>query len=148
MNMKTKMGKLLAGSVLGFLVMSLSLLLMPVKGIGFLPGCLFWAGLLTGVAGQIQLMPVKPRHTGKEKGTRCGLTTFFANPWAKSADIGLLVSLLTAMLTLAICPSAYICYVALAAAVFCFCLHCILNGRAFGCVMGHGRFRRKSEHNE
>ena len=146
--MRSKMGKLLAGSVMGFLLMSVSLLVMPVKGLGFLPGLLFWAGLLLGIAGQILLVLNQPRHTGKDKGIRCGLITFFANPWAKVADIGLMVSLLAVVLTLAACPTAYICYVALAAAAFCFCMHCILNGRVFGCVMGHGRSRRKSDHNE
>ena len=68
--MKSKMGKLLAGSVLGFLLMSASLLVMPVKVLGFLPGLLFWAGLLAGIAGQILLVLNQSKHTGKDKSIR------------------------------------------------------------------------------
>lgn len=147
MKIETKERKLLACSVLGFLMMSLSLLLMPVQKLGFLPGILFWAGLVAGIAGQILLALTLRECLGKYKGIRWGLLCFCTNPWAKVADIGLLVSLLAAVLILSLWPAAYICYVMLTVAVFCFCLHCIFNGRIFNYVMGHDYSWRKPEHN-
>ena len=147
MKMKSTEGKLLAGSVTGFLVMSMSLLLMPFQKLGFLPGIIFWAGLLSGVIGQGLLARTLRKSQSKAKGGRWGLLTFCANPWAKLADVSLLASLLAAFLTIKLCPAAYICYVTLAAVAFCFCLHCIFNGRVFGCVVGHDRSRQKPEYN-
>lgn len=147
MKMRSKTGRLLAASAMGFSVMSASLLIMPVQGLGVLPGILFWAGLLAGVLGQILLAVSLRKQIGRAKGFRWGLTTFGANRLAKLADFGLLASLLAAVVTLTISPAAYICYVALAATLFCFCMHCILNGRAFGYVLGHDRSRRKPDHN-
>lgn len=140
-----KTSKVLTGSILGFMVMSVSLLLMPVNKQGFLPEILFWAGLLTGITGQILLVFDLRKCLGKE--ARWGLLTFCANPWARLADGALLLSLLAVVLTLTLCPAAYICYVALAASVFCFCLHCILNGRVYGYVMGYDRSQRKPDRN-
>lgn len=145
MKMKFSMGRLLVGSILGFLLMSVSLLLMPFQRLGFLPGILFWTSLLAGVVGQILMVRILRKRAIQSTGF--GLATFFANPWAKLADIGLLVSLLAATLALTLCPAAYICYAGLAAAAFCFCLHCILNGRIFGYVMEYDRSRRKPNHN-
>lgn len=137
--------KLLLGSVAGFLVLSASLLLMPLPGLGFLPGVLFWAGLLAGIAAQFLLHLKLGRDLKKGKPSRCGLLTFGANRLAKLADIGLLVSVLASVVTLNFSPAAYICYVALAAAVFCFCMHCVFNGRTFGHVMGHDRSRQQPD---
>lgn len=147
MKTKYKERKLLACSVLGFLMMSLSLLLMPVQMLGFLPGILFWVGLIAGVAGQILLALTLRECLGKSKGIRWGLLSFCTNPWAKVTDIGLLVSLLATVLILSIWPAAYICYVVLAVAVFCFCLHCIFHGRIYNYVMECDYFRRKPDQN-
>lgn len=145
MKNKSLSKKLLMGSVAGFLILSVSLLLMPVQGLGILPGLLFWAGLIAGIAAQ-GLLHLKLRRglrTGKR--SRCGLLTFGTNRLAKLADVGLLVGVLASVVTLTVSPAAYICYVALAAAVFCFCMHCVLNGRTFAYVTEHDHSRQKPD---
>lgn len=145
MRMKSRPMLLLMCSVAGFLTLSVSLLLMPVPGLAFLPGVLFWAGLILGLGAQFLLHLVLRKKLRAGKRGRWGLLRVCSNNWAKLADIGLLVSVPAAALTMTLSPAAYICYVALAAAVFFFCMHCVLNGRTFGCVMGHDRSRRKSD---
>ena len=133
-------------SVAGFTTLSVSLLIMPVQGLHFLPGIVFWIGLLAGVGGQVFLCwRLRERNVPRRK-RRWGLVTLCANRWAKLADYGLMLSLLTTVLAVLKNGAACFCYVAMAATVFCFCMHCVLNGRIFAYLVKQGCFRKKPDH--
>ena len=133
---------LLWTSVFGYLVLSVSVLLMPKVADApagslwrVLPGGLFWGGLLLGSLFQI-LLALRYRSWRRKQGIkkkgRVGLIGFFRTPLAREADVLLVVSgsaLLVVMLFVS--DAAYICYVLLGLTIFAFCMHCILNGRVF-----------------
>ena len=130
---------LLAISVGSFLLMSVSFLLMPVKALKMMPGILFWSGLLLGIVTQIILEIrrraffkfYKVRRKNMQR-PRNGLLSFCSNRAAILADAALVVSLLAAVLAFVLTKGyGYVCYVFIAATVFSFCMHCILNGRIF-----------------
>ena len=130
---------LLALSIAGFFFMSASFLVMPFSALGFLPGILFWGGLLIGGALQIAL-EVRRRAFFASYHVKCksmqnprnGLVSFAANTPAKIADCALLGSLLaTAVAFILTGGTGYVCYILIAATVMAFCLHCILNGRIY-----------------
>ena len=130
---------LLGVSVGGFLLMSLSFLMMPLASAAVIPGLMFWLGLAIGVALQI-VLEVRRREffkaysvkREKMQKPRNGLLSFGSNKPEKIADIATAVSVLAMILAFVFTKGyGYICYVFITAAVFSFCMHCILNGRIY-----------------
>lgn len=138
---------LLLLSILCFLVMSVSFLLMPfgsstANGDGalgnWLPGVMFWTFLLAGVVIQVILAIHRRRYLtqyGRDRGRQSvlpGVFSFFRNVPGILADISTVVGILGFILSMiATHAMGYICYIFLAFCVFSFCLHCIFNGKIY-----------------
>lgn len=126
-------------SIAGFLVQSASFPLMPLDSMGFLPGILFWAGLLLGVVLQITLefrrrRFFKTRHLDRRnfQKVRCGAFMFFAGPAGAAADVGFLISAIGLVIVWAATNGiGYGCFVLSGAALFFLEMHCVCNGRNF-----------------
>lgn len=151
---KQKTDYLLLGiSVLGFLTMSVSFCLMPLSTLGFLPGILFWAGLLLGAVLQL-VLELRRRafykkyraDVRKMQKPRNGLLSFCSGPVATAADIttaaGLIGSLLALVLT---GGTGSICYVLIGLTVFAFCMHCVFNGRILFFLNNYHKIQRVLE---
>ncbi len=130
---------LLMLSIYGYLVMSISFLLMPFESMGIASGVCFWAGLLLGTTLQVVLeirrraffARIKVDRRAMQK-NRNGLLSFGSNLAAKIADWTLAVSLVaTTMVFVLTGGYGFVCYVCIAVTLFSFCLHCILNGRIY-----------------
>lgn len=151
---QNKTDRLLLGiSIGGFTVLAISFMLMPVEGVGFLPGILFWAGLLTGVVLQIVLETRRnslfakynvKRETMQK--ARNGLLSFKSNSLAAVADAFLIISVVATILAFILTKgTGYLCYVCLSALVLSFCMHCILNGRIYVFVKNQNKIRQVLE---
>lgn len=130
---------LLGTSIGGFAALSISFMLMPVEGLGLVPGILFWGGFAIGVALQVILeirrnslfakYNVK-RETMQKP--RNGLLSFGSNRIATVADGFLITGVVATALTFILNKgTGYLCYVCLSVLVFSFCMHCVLNGRIY-----------------
>jgi len=146
---------LLGASIGGFAVLAVSFLLMPLEGVGILPGILFWVGLLTGTVLQIVLnahrKKVFAKHNIKRitmQKQRCGLLSFASNLPAAVADGVMLLSLVATVLTFVLTKGiGYLCYVCLAVLVLSFSLHCILNGTNYVYVSNYDKLRQSLDKN-
>ncbi len=146
-------GLLLCVSIAGFFLLSVSFMLMPIDQLGFLPGILFWSGLIIGTALQI-ILEVRRRslfskYNIKRKTMqkpRNGLLSFACNRIATIADIALLVSLVASVPAFLLTHArGYVCYVCLALLVFSFSMHCILNGRIYFYITNQTNIRQMLE---
>ncbi len=144
---------LLALSIAGFSIMSASFVLMPINALEFVPGILFWGGLLIGVALQITL-EIRRRAFFASYNVKCktmqkprnGLLSFRTNTPAKIADYTLIVSIpITVLAFILTKGTGFICYILIALTVMAFCLHCILNGRIYFHSKNQPRIRRVLE---
>lgn len=144
---------LLGGSLGGFAALAVSFLLMPVDGLGILPGILFWAGLLIGVALQIALETRRralfakysvKRETMQKP--RNGLLSVCSNLFATVAD-GLLAVGVVALVPVFVFTKGmgYLCYVNLSVVVGSFCAHCVFNGRNYVFVKNEAKVRQALE---
>lgn len=147
---------LLRISVGGFLVMSLSFLLMPVSALGIIPGLLFWLGLILGVISQM-LLEIQRRRFFKAHNVdrkkmqkpHCGLLTFGSNRYAKTMDRAFLICLVLSIVVFCATKGfAYICNLCISLTVFTFCMHCVLNGRNYFHVMHHDTVQKALETNK
>lgn len=140
---------LLGISTGGFMVMSASLLLLPLD-MTALVSSLFWGGLLLGAVFQIILAARRKTYlseqgspAGKKKKAHIGLITFGANVAAWVADILLVCSVIATVVIYLITKGyGYICCVCLTLVLATFSLHCILNGRIFAMLTS----RKRTEH--
>lgn len=123
----------------GFLLMSVSFLLMPIESLNLLPGLLFWGGLIAGVTFQI-ILEARRRaffaryNVKREKMQKPqnGFLTFGSNQIALIADYIFIGSVIATVLAFLFTKgSGYLCYVCIAIMLFSFCLHCIFNGRNY-----------------
>ena len=130
---------LLGISVGGFLIMSVSFLVMPIESITILPGLLFWLGLVLGIGLQI-VLEVRRRAFFKSYAIRRekmqkpknGLLSFGSNSVAIIADRSMIISFVAMILAFVFTKGyGYVCYVFIATTVFSFCMHCVLNGRIY-----------------
>lgn len=130
---------LLGLSISGFLLMSISFLLMPIEAINFIPGMLFWVGLILGVVLQIVLelrrraffASYKVKREKMQK-PRNGLLTFGSNQIAVIVDNLMIISLIATVLAFILTKGyGFACYLFIAITLFSFCLHCIFNGRIY-----------------
>ncbi len=151
---KNKTDRILLGiSIGGFAVLAISFMLMPVDGLGFAPGILFWSGLIIGVVLQIVLESRRSSLFAKYKvkretmqKARNGLLSFGSNRFALVADISLVVSLVATILSFILTKgTGYLCYLCLALLVFSFCMHCILNGRIYIYIKNQNKVRQVLE---
>lgn len=140
-------------SVTGFVALAASFMLMPLEGMGIIPGILFWGGFLVGVIFQIVLgarrnalfakYSVK-RETMQK--VRNGLLSFWSNPAANVADSFLITSVAATVVVFILTKGiGYICYVCLSTLVLSFSMHCILNGRIFVFVKNQTKVRQVLE---
>lgn len=140
-------------SVCGFVLMSISFLLMPIETMSVLPGLLFWIGLLIGVAFQIALearrrsffarYKVKREKMQKPKN---GLLTFASNKIAAIVDNIFVVSIVATILAFIFTKGVgYLCYICISIMLLTFCLHCILNGRNYFHANNQNRVRQVLE---
>ena len=144
---------LLGVSVGGFAVLAISFLLMPIEKLGFIPGILFWGGLLIGVVLQIVLGARRnslfKKYNVKRKTmqkVRNGLLSFGSNKPALIADCCLIASVIASILTFILTKgTGLVCYVCISVLVFSFSMHCILNGRIYVFVKNQDRVRQVLE---
>lgn len=130
---------LLAFSIIGYLFMSISFVLMPMNGVGIIPGALFWGGLLVGVALQIALEIRRRKFFAKcnanykrMQKSRNGLLSFRSSQVAAIADYVMIAGFIATILAFVLTKgTGVICFTFIAITLFAFCLHCILNGRIY-----------------
>lgn len=133
-------------SIGGFVLMSTSFLLMPLDKtaelydtMDIIPGVMFWLFLIVGIAGQIMLCIRRKRFLESDRRKRfqarkgrVGLFNVFKNIPAIVVDVGFILSLVALVITTMVTHGmGYLCYILLAVCVFCFCAHCIFNGKIF-----------------
>ncbi len=123
-------------SVVGFLLVSVSFLLMPLNSDSSEPnvfvGVLFWCSLLIGIVSQVILTLRVKRTEHNNSGRRLGLLMFFQNPYAIISDIVLIISIIGFTVTMIVTNGLhYSCYIFLAMTVFFFSMHCIFNGKNY-----------------
>lgn len=136
-------------SVICFALLAVSFLLMPLDT-DVLPenpgawnvamGSWFWLALILGCGSQIILQRLCKKDltdVERENWRRCraGIFLFFQNRRAKIADVVFGVSLPCLFLGLAFPETTgYGSYVIFSICVFSFCMHCILNGKAYSYI--------------
>lgn len=149
-------------SIISFLMMSATFLLMPLDsmipffGKGFVTvaiGICFWTFFLIGIAVQIILTYRRKawhkahRINVRRSSARVGIIAFFTNIPASAADIIMVISLIGFTVSLFITnASGYVCYVFLSVLSFSFCMHCILNGKIYHHITNYYDVRNKHEH--
>lgn len=127
-------------SMTGFLCMSVSFLIMPhidslngLDTLGLVTGLMFWIGLVVGLMTQLVIAILS---RGKEKTQKLGIISCCKNQYGKIIDSICLISLVLLIAGLIITnQKGYICYIGLSLFSFSFCMHCILNGRAFNRIL-------------
>ena len=149
-----QMDRILLGiSIGGFLLMSVSFLLMPIDSGEITSGLLFWIGLLVGAVLQVTLEArrrafFKSYKVKREKvqKPRNGLLSFGSNREATVADGAMIVSFVAMLLVFVLTKGyGYVCYVMIALTLMSFCLHCILNGRIYFHAKNQLKVRRVLE---
>lgn len=140
-------------SIGGFLLMSISFMLMPMETLRMASGLLFWSGLITGGGFQIILEArrraffaqynVKRERMQKP---RNGFLTFGSNRIAMITDNFLVVSVVATILVFLFTRGyGYICYICITVLLFSFCMHCIFNGRNYFHVNNQNKVRQVLE---
>ncbi len=140
-------------SLIGFILMSISVLLVPIEHMRVLPGLLFWSGLLLGVVFQIVLESRRKAffaryrvNRKKMQKPRNGLLTFASNKVASVVDNSLIVSIVATIIAIISTKgSGYICYICIAAVLLTFSFHCVLNGRNYFHVQNIDKIRQVLE---
>lgn len=151
---KRRNGRLLLTiSILGFLMLSSSFVLMLIEDIGIVSGICFWAGILIGCI-PLMILEAKRRaffksyHINRKtmQKPRNGMLSFGSNREAKVADAATLISAAAAVLALIITKgTGTVCYILIALTVFSFCMHCVFNGRIYFHVNNQKRIRQALE---
>lgn len=142
---------LLLMSIILFLIMSASFLLMPLdiykeelqsSSINIISGLCFWISLLAGCMMQF-IITKRRKRCGKDRRQkqnnkkRIGAVSFFENKLAMAADLIMLAAFIACIAMFAFTSaSGYVCYIIFAVFVFSFCMHCVLNGKNFRFAVG------------
>ncbi len=152
----------IVGSIVGFLILSVSFLLMPVDSndaqgkigvISLLSGIMFYLGLIIGIVMQISASVsckkvikksgIKEKIEGQPK---IGLISFFQNKLAKIFDVLKAISLIGLIVVISfITSTGYICYVLIATLVFSFFMHCIFNGKNYFYVSNEEKIKEMQQ---
>lgn len=161
--MKTNdMSRLLHISIVGFLLMSLTFLLMPLndtppeEGINFfkiIVGLMFWLFLIVGVVTQIILLKKFKKHEKKKGKRRIGLLSFLQNREAAIFDLLCFIGLIAvAYISIFTDGTMYFAYVSMTVFVFSFCMHCILNGKIYNTLKKkptqNPKINKEEKHND
>lgn len=151
----SKSRALLYLSIVGFAVMSLTFLLMPIgaSGAGVTPfraaiGGAFWLGLILGIVSQIMLTLELKKQRDDKAGKRrnIGLITFLSNPLAAAADALMVLSFILLIISLFFQNAfGYFNYIIWFAFTFSLSMHCILNGKNYYKIK---RIEKRSVRNE
>lgn len=145
MGYKKKETAYLIASIIGFLLFSVSFLLMPVEtddamqgpnAITIAAGLMFWLGLLVGIITQISLSSRRKKWFARNRVrlplAKLGLISFFKNKIAIAFDALLVLSLIGLIVSVVITKATgYVCYIFIALTSFSFCAHCIFNGKNY-----------------
>lgn len=138
----------LIASIIGFLLFSVSFLLMPVEtddtmqgpnAITIAAGLMFWLGLLVGIIAQISLSYSRKKWFARNRvrlpltnQPKLGLFSFFKNTTAIVFDVLLVMSLIGLIISVILTSgTGYACYVFIASTSFGFCAHCVFNGKNY-----------------
>lgn len=146
-------------SIGGFLMLSLSFIAMPlVRALPggkpvILPGLMFWLGLVLGITGQVALEQYRRRFFARRgvnrkryQKPRCGALSFFSNKEAMIVDWALPFCIVGMVLSYILAHQIdNLCYLFTALTVFCFSMHCVLNGRNYLFVHNQNRVRQVLE---
>lgn len=149
-------------SVLSFLMLAVSFLLMPIESettqdkisvIALIAGVMFWVSIFIGLATQVILSVRRKkwysanRIKADKKEQKTGLISFFRNKYAIIADIASAISLIGLVVAMIVTHSTgYICYVFVSAFIFSFSMHCILNGKVFYFVTNQNKLLYMKEY--
>ena len=137
----------------GFLIVSISFLLIPLEALGILPGLLFWFGLAAGAVPLILLERRRRSFFASYRANRrrmqkphCGILTFGSNREARIADAAMLVSIPATLLVMLITRGiGYGCYLCIALTTLAVSLHSIFNGRIYFHVKNQKKIRHALE---
>lgn len=149
-------------SVIGFLIFSISFLLMIVKTKGaeqgpnvvtLVAGVMFWIGLLVGAIAQICLSVSRKNWFNKNRvclplsnQPKLGVITFFRNRTAIVFDVLLIIALVGLIVSVILTnATGYACYIFLALTAFSFCSHCIFNGKNYYFIENKGSIKKAIE---
>ena len=152
---------LLVASMLCYLVLAISFLLMPLEGkiiaanvslYSLIAGLAFWLSIIGGIATQCILANRRKKWFSKhhikrvKHSDKIGLISCMKNIYAVVADIfvavgviGLIVSVIATQAT------GYVCYVFVSLLVFSFSMHCILNGKIYYFVINKEKMLKALE---
>ncbi len=152
------MSNLLRISIAGFLLMSLTFLLMPLNSTApeegtdifrIIVGVLFWLFLIIGIAAQIMLSKEFKKSEKKKAKRRIGLFSFLQNREAAVFDLLCLIGFIAiAFMVLFTDGTMYFAYICTSVFVFSFCMHCILNGKIYNTLKRKPNAKKKSEKEE
>ena len=153
---------LLALSVVSFLLLGISFVLMPIDSndtenktsvIMLVAGVLFWFSLAAGLITQGILSVRRKKwisgNASKKAGAafKPGLISFFKNKYAVIADIGMVGSLIGLIIVMIMTSSTgFSCYVFAGLFVFLFSMHCILNGKNYIFALNPEKFISSNEY--
>lgn len=148
-------------SIISFLLLSLSFMLMPIESedsfeglskFSLVAGIMFWISLVAGIVTQIVLVHrrkkwyVANRVKRGQFQQKIGIISFFRNAYAIMADIVAILSLIGLIIAMvATHGTGYICYILVSVFVFAFCMHCILNGKVYYYVINQNKLLQNIE---
>ncbi len=148
----------LAVSIISFLLLSISFLLMPIESksttesisvISLISGVLFWLSIICGIVTQVALSNRSKVWLASNKirrnniKRRLGIVSFFQNRFAVVADITMIIGLVGLIISVLMTNGiGYACYIFLALFVFSFSMHCILNGKTFYVITNKGKIQQ------
>ncbi len=137
----------LFASIVSFLLLSVSFLLMPIESenttegislITMVAGVMFWLSIICGIVTQAILSHKVKSWLASNRVRRgrivknIGVISFFQNPFAIVADIATVIGLVGLIIAVLLTHGiGYACYIFLSLFVFSFSMHCILNGKNF-----------------
>lgn len=140
-------------SMVGFLLFSISFVLVPKEQFVILPGLLFYGGLIVGISFQVVLEIKRKAFFKKHKvkqsriqKPRNGLFSFGSNRIALVVDSVLIASAIVTALAF-IFPKSFgnWCFVCISVLMFSFCAHCVFNGRNFFHINNQDKVRQMLE---
>lgn len=148
-------------SILFFLLLAISFLLMPLGGESptdnisvytLIAGLVFWISIIMGIVTQCVLSHRRKtwyviHRIRKVRSTqKVGLISFFKNAYAVVADVAMIASLIGLIFAMIVTKgTGYICYVLVSLFVFSFSMHCILNGKIYYHVINQNKMLQAIE---
>lgn len=161
MNNGSKQKKFLIISIISFLLMSITFLIMPfgetdmnsgTSPLTIISGIIFWLCLIAAVVAQAILSNEFKKMTKDAKNVserKIGIISFCQNKEGMAADICFLLSLITFIVLMLVTDGTmYFCYILMSMIVFSFCMHCIFNGKIYNTLFAKKNVARKNQKQE